>query len=101
MTKENMTYNYEITPRPVELDGGWQLRLLENDVEVGGGMFPVQMDPYQGVTWWSAMTENERGQWLKKADSARPADAYQAFLLADAYTAAMAEANDWIDTRER
>jgi len=35
-----MTYSYEITPRPVELGGGWRLRLLEGDQEVGGGVFP-------------------------------------------------------------
>lgn len=35
-----MIYNYEILPRPVELGGGWRLRLLEDGVEVGGGVFP-------------------------------------------------------------
>lgn len=35
-----MNYSYEILPRPVELGGGWRLRLLEGDVEVGGGVFP-------------------------------------------------------------
>lgn len=33
-------YSYEILPRPVELGGGWRLRLLEDGVEVGGGVFP-------------------------------------------------------------
>jgi hypothetical protein len=36
-----MQYSYEITPRPVEL-GGWRLRLLEDGVEVGGGVFPLE-----------------------------------------------------------
>ena len=40
MTMETMTYSYEITPRPDELGGGWRLRLLEDGVEVGGGVFP-------------------------------------------------------------
>ena len=35
-----MNYSYEILPRPAELGGGWRLRLLEGDVEVGGGVFP-------------------------------------------------------------
>lgn len=35
-----MEFSYEINPRPVELGGGWRLRLLEGDVEVGGGVFP-------------------------------------------------------------
>ncbi|MET3133582.1 hypothetical protein AAKU55_003872 [Oxalobacteraceae bacterium GrIS 1.11] len=40
-----MDYSYEITPRPVELGGGWRLRLLEDGVEVGGGVFP----PVEGI----------------------------------------------------
>ena len=35
-----MKFSYEITPRPVDLGGGWRLRLLEDSVEVGGGVFP-------------------------------------------------------------
>ena len=35
-----MQFTYEIIPRAVELGGGWRLRLLENSVEVGGGVFP-------------------------------------------------------------
>lgn len=34
-----MTYTYEIMPRPARLGGGWRLRLLEDGVEVGGGIF--------------------------------------------------------------
>ena len=30
-------YDYEITPRTLGLGGGWNLRLLENGEEVGGG----------------------------------------------------------------
>ncbi len=40
-----MQYSYEITPRPIELGGGWRLRLLEDSVEVGGGVFP----PVEGI----------------------------------------------------
>ncbi len=35
-----MQFSYEITPRPDSLGGGWRLRLLEDGVEVGGGVFP-------------------------------------------------------------
>ena len=35
-----MQFSYEIKLRPVELGGGWRLRLLEDGVEVGGGVFP-------------------------------------------------------------
>ncbi len=34
-------YDYEITPRTLGLGGGWNLRLLENGEEVGGGVFPL------------------------------------------------------------
>ena len=95
-----MQYSYEIASRPVELGGGWRLRLLENDMEVGGGLFPVrQADPHQRMTWWDATTENERGQWLKLANSTRPVDAYQIFLVEDAFTDAENEAHSWLDTR--
>lgn len=40
-----MIYSYEILPRPVDLGGGWRLRLLENGEEVGGGVFP----PVEGI----------------------------------------------------
>ncbi len=30
-----MKHSYEINPRPVELGGGWQLRLLEDGKEMG------------------------------------------------------------------
>lgn len=98
-----MQYSYEITPRPAELGGGWRLRLLQNGEEMGGGVFPTEQekaDPQKGMTWWNAMTETERGHWLKVADSTRPADAYHAFLLAEAYADAEGEAYAWLDSRE-
>ena len=96
-----MGYSYEITPRPKHLGGGWGLRFLEDGVTVGGGVFPVgQANPDQGITWWNAMAETESDSWLKKANSARSADAYYAFLLAEAYAEAESEAYAWLDTRE-
>lgn len=96
-----MKYSYEITPRPSELGGGWRLRLLEDGEEVGGGVFPVApADSSEGMTWWNAIAANERGHWLKMADSARPSDAYQAFLVAEAYADAEREAYAWLDSRQ-
>ena len=34
-------HSYQIDPRPLELGGGWRLRLIENGEEVGGGVFPL------------------------------------------------------------
>lgn len=65
-----MDYSYEITPRPAHLGGGWRLRLLENGVEVGGGVFPPD------------------------DTSETPKDAMQA-----AFDDAEAEAYAWLDSR--
>jgi hypothetical protein len=35
-----MIRTYQIEPRPAELGGGWNLKLLENGQEMGGGVFP-------------------------------------------------------------
>ena len=67
-----MLFSYEITLHPVELGGGWRLRLLEDGVEVGGGVFP----PVSG--------DFEDGK-----------DALQA-----AYDDAESEAYAWLDSRE-
>lgn len=66
-----MDYSYEINPRPVELGGGWRLRLLEGGDEVGGGLFP----PVDGIE-----------------------DATEA--LQAAWEDAEAEAYEWLDSRE-
>ena len=34
-------HSYQIDPRPLELGGGWRLRLIEDGEEVGGGVFPL------------------------------------------------------------
>ena len=66
-----MPFSYEITPRPVELGGGWRLRLLEDGVEMGGGVFP----PVEGIE-----------------------DAKEA--LQAAFDDAEGEAYAWLDSRE-
>lgn len=35
-----------------------------------------------GMQWWNSCSEAERGYWLKRANSAVPADAYEAFRTA-------------------
>lgn len=94
-----MKHSYKITPRPAELGGGWRLQLLENDEEAGGGVFPIQDDPQAGMTWWNECSERERAHWLMMAASARPTDAYHAFLLAETYADAEATAYEWLDSK--
>jgi len=95
-----MKHSYEINPRPVELGGGWQLRLLENGEEVGGGVFPISQEESQaGMYWWNDLSEKQRSYWLMMAVSAVPAAARHAYLLAEAYNDAKDEAESWIATR--
>jgi len=95
-----MKYSYEINPRPVELGGGWKLRMIEDGEEVGGGVFPVPADdPHAGMAWWNECTEQERAHWLMMAASAIAADAYHAYMLAEAYADAEATAYEWLDSR--
>jgi hypothetical protein len=48
-------YDYGIIPRMAEQDGGSRLRLLHNDEEVGGGVFPVAQDEAAGMVWWNKL----------------------------------------------
>lgn len=92
------TYRYEIDPRPAELGGGWRLRLLEDGQEVGGGVFPADRDaePQRGMGWFNELTEAERGRWLVTAKSARPVDAWGAYLSQEAFLDAQEEAEAWV-----
>ncbi|MFQ1820428.1 hypothetical protein ACK37D_19930 [Aeromonas veronii] len=68
-------YDYQITPRTLDLGGGWNLRLLENGEEVGGGVFP-----------------------LPKYCNFRDENALQT-LLDSLYEDALAEATAWLSSR--
>lgn len=96
-----MKYGYEVLPRAAELGGGWRLRLLEDDIEVGGGVFPLPWadEPQQGITWWNDMTEEFRAHWLAVAGSAVPADAWRAYLTEEAQGDAVEEGEAWLSTR--
>lgn len=102
-----MKHSYEITPRPAELGGGWKLRLLEDDEEAGGGVFPIEQDkadPQKGIDWWNSLQEAERAWWLERAVErgavGTAAEAYTSYLLAEAYDDAEGTAYDWLDSRE-
>jgi hypothetical protein len=90
-------YDYEIVPRAA--GKGWRLKLLEDGQEVGGGSFPVDAQPLPGIDWWNGLAELERAHWLEVAGSAVAADAWSAFLLAEAHADARAQAEEWLDSR--
>lgn len=39
-------------------------------------------DEAAGINWWNSLTEDQRADWLRRANSARPADAWQAYKSA-------------------
>jgi hypothetical protein len=94
------SYSYQIKPRPVELGGGWRLQLLEDEEEVGGGVFPIEANPETGMTWWNECSELERAHWVMMAASVRPADAYHAYLLSETYADAKNTASQWLNSRD-
>lgn len=95
--EEEQNRGFEIVPRPAALGGGWKLTLLEDGQEAGGGVFPVpEESPLVGITWWNAMTHEQRSHWQMMAVSAIPADARRAYLLAEAYADARQEGKNWI-----
>ena len=94
---EEHNRGYEVVPRPAALGGGWKLTLLEDGQEAGGGVFPVPEDsPKAGMDWWNSLPGKDRGYWMLRAASARPADARHAYLLAEAYSEAVEEAESWV-----
>ncbi|MFC0170796.1 hypothetical protein ACFFKC_22270 [Pseudoduganella danionis] len=102
-----MKYSYEITPRPVELGGGWRLRLLEGSEEMGGGVFPIDQEqaaPHKGMDWWNSLQETERAWWLERTVErgavGTAAEAYLSYLLAEAHADAEATAYEWLDSRD-
>jgi len=92
-----MSRSYEIHSRPAHLGSGWNLKLVENGQEAGGGAFPVEEeDAAVGMAWWNGLTEEKRRHWLMMAASAIPAAARHACLLAKAYNDALDEAEAWV-----
>jgi hypothetical protein len=40
-TQDMIEYWYKIDQRPANVGGGWELRLLQDGEEVGGGVYPA------------------------------------------------------------
>jgi len=102
-----MKYSYEITLRPVDLGGGWRLRLLEGSEEMGGGVFPIDQErvtSQNGIDWWNDLQEKERAWWLEQAiergAQGTATEAYLSYLLIEAHLDAEATAQEWIDSKE-
>ena len=73
MRKNITNYSYEILPRPVELGGGWRLRLLEGNEEMGGGVFPPVEggeDANEALQAAFDDAESEAYAWLDSRDTA-------------------------------
>lgn len=63
-----MLHRYEIDPRPAALGGGWRLRLLEDETEVGGGVFPLEQTVTSDDAYADAFDTGE--SWLASVASA-------------------------------
>lgn len=95
-----MAYTYEINPRPAALGGGWQIRLLDEGEEVGGGVFPVVVEEVAGIVWWNGLNDAERARWLQQSEGlGTAANAYVAYLRAQAYSDAEETAVEWLNSR--
>lgn len=95
-----MAYTYEINPRPAVVGGGWQVRLLDEGEEVGGGVFPVVVEEVAGIVWWNGLNDAERTRWLQQCEGlATAANAYAAYLRGQAYNDAEATATEWLNSR--
>lgn len=92
-------YDHQIVPREADLGGGWRLYLLENGVEVGGGVFPVEQDEAAGAAWWKSLGDTERSLWLGRATVTTAAGAYLAYLTDEAWHDAAQTAGEWLDSR--
>lgn len=91
-------FSYQLQPLSREYCG-WRLRLLSDGVVIDERTFsidPAQAAPCKGIRWWNAMIAEDRDYWMHTARSARPADAYRAFLVASAYIEAVAYARAWL-----
>jgi hypothetical protein len=56
-----MNRTYKIQPRPADLEGGWHLKLYENNQEAGGGVYTIrEQDPHVGMEWWNGLPETRR-----------------------------------------
>ena len=66
--------------------------------------FPADPDdaPEEGINWWNSIAEDERAHWLAQASSARPVDAWGAFLRSKAHADAdaVAEGQEWVERME-
>lgn len=98
--------HYEIDPRPAELGGGWRVRLMDGDQEVGGGVFPPrEATEAEGMAWWNRLQESERAWWLEHHAKhfqglTTAAGAFAASLRMEAYDQAQDFAQEWLERQD-
>lgn len=95
-------YRYTVEPRAEAYGGGYHLHLYVGDMRVRSEMFPANRheEPRKGIAWFNALPEVERAKWLKEANSARPVDAWGAYLQMLALDEARSEGELWLAMRQ-
>ena len=92
-----MRRTYEIKSRPPELGGGWQLRLLRDKVEVGGGTFSLPRPAIGRIdAWWGSLSDAQRLHWIQQTGAEGPDAAYLAYLAAEQFADAKMAAFEWL-----
>lgn len=64
-----MPYSYQIDPISPEVRGGWKLRLFKDDMEIGGGDFPLDDrtdDAEKESQQWYEIALQIGKNWLKR-----------------------------------
>lgn len=93
-------YDHEIIPLDTDAGAaGWRLRLLQDGVVVGGGVYSVAVDDGSFVPWWTGLSKAQRTQWLMRSATSSPAEAYLIYLLDEAWHDAAETASEWLDSR--
>jgi hypothetical protein len=65
-----------------EPDGALIRRMRALASREAPGAAHIDADAELGMTWWNGLSERERAEWLRIADSAAPADAWRAYKAA-------------------
>jgi hypothetical protein len=68
--EEGMNREYNIERRPANLGGGWRLQLIDDGIEVGGGVFPADVDSEAAMSGAYDCALAEADAWIETREGA-------------------------------